>query len=39
MGQNMTTTKKRHYHAFADMNGRLVKSVNGAEGTYKAVDK
>jgi hypothetical protein len=39
MGQNMTTTKKRHYHAFAEMNGRLVKSVSGVESKYKVVDK
>jgi hypothetical protein len=39
MGQNMTKTKKRHYHAFAEMTGRLAKSVNGRDDKYEAVDK
>jgi hypothetical protein len=39
MGQNMTKTKKRHYRAFAEMTGRLVKAVSGRVETYKAVDK
>ncbi len=39
MGQNMTKTKKRHYHAFAEMTARLVKAVSGGTETYKAVDK
>jgi hypothetical protein len=39
MGQNMTTVEKRHYHAFAEMTGRLVKSVSGSADTYKVVDK
>ena len=39
MGQNMTKTKKRHYHAFAEMTGRLVKTASGRTESYKAVDK
>jgi hypothetical protein len=39
MGQNMTKTKKRHYHAFAEMTGRLANGASGRNDTYKAVDK
>jgi hypothetical protein len=35
----MTKTKKRHYRAFVEMTGRLVKAVSGRTETYKAVDK
>jgi hypothetical protein len=39
MGANKTKTKKRHYHAIAEITGRLVKAVSGRVETYKAVDK
>lgn len=39
MGQNMTKVEKRHYHAFAAMTGKLVKSVDGSTDKYKVVDK
>jgi hypothetical protein len=39
MGQNMTKVEKRHYHAFAEMTGRLAKAELGSTDTYKVVDK
>lgn len=39
MGQGMTLPKKRHYHAFATMVGRLVSSAYGRTYTYDVVDK
>ena len=39
MGQNMTKTKKRHYHAFAKMTAKLVNGASGRSDKYKVVDK
>lgn len=39
MGQDMSRPKKRHYHAFATMLGRLVQSRYGRAYTYDVVDK
>lgn len=37
MGQNMTKVKKRHCHAFADMQKRLIKKAYGKEYEYDTV--
>jgi hypothetical protein len=39
MGQKMTKVEKRHYHAFAEMTGRLAKAAIGGTDTYKVSDK
>jgi hypothetical protein len=39
MGQNMTKTKKRHYHAFVQMTAKLVNGKSGRSDTFEASDK
>jgi hypothetical protein len=39
MGQNLTDPKKRHYRAFAEMVGRLVKKAYGRTYEYETLDK
>jgi hypothetical protein len=39
MGQKLTQVKKRHYHAFVEMNKRLIKQAYGKDYEYEVVDK
>jgi hypothetical protein len=39
MGQNMTKTKKRHYHAFVEMTAKLVNDKSGGSDKFEAIDK
>jgi hypothetical protein len=39
MGQNLSKTKKRHYHAFVEMTGKLVNGKTGGNDTFEAIDK
>lgn len=39
MGQNLSTVKKRHFHAFAEMNKKLIKKAYGKDYDYDVVEK
>jgi hypothetical protein len=39
MGQNMTVTKKRHYHAFVEMTAKLVNGKTGGSDKFEVIDK
>jgi len=39
MGQNMTKTKKRHYHAIVEMTAKLVNGKSGGSDKFEAIDK
>ena len=39
MGQNMTKTEKRHYHAFVAMTAKLYNAKSGRSEKFEAIDK
>jgi hypothetical protein len=39
MGQNMTKTKKRHYHAFVALTAKLYNAKSGRSEKFEAIDK